>query len=394
MLKSGHLAAAAALSIVVAAIYGTIAWGMFATSVDFQRHMIYAERLYGSGRPPVPHFLFHALTAALFASHLAPSLVTAGRLVLVVCYVLIGLVTYAVLWSVFRDTRIGSPGILLLASLAALMAEPITLSHAYQVGYFWPEPFGIPTSTVLKPFALACFGFTAWYLFRGKRVDWRMVSRFALVTLAGALSKPSFIICILPASALLLAHRLLRRLPVSFSALLAGLYIPAAAVLAWQFYASYSGHAAGGMYADSIVWAPFKFLRNWTAGLLPKFLLSLVFPLAVAILYGKQARRDGMLQLAWPCFLIGIFYSYFLAEKHNWADGNFVWSGYITLFTLFVASIAYWLRQADGPRTRFVICAAALGLHVLSGARIDWLYLTHYGCKVDFRLANFVCKGP
>jgi len=34
-----------------------------------------------------------------------------------------------------------------------------------------------------------------------------------------------------------------------------------------------------------------------------------------------------------------------LAEKVNWPRGNFVWSGYITAFTLFVAARLFWLRQ-------------------------------------------------
>jgi hypothetical protein len=405
---AGHLVAAALLSLLIAAIYGIIAWGNFISSTGFQGHIKFAQRLYETGRIPVPHFLFHALTAALFATHLVPSLLFAGRFVVVGCYVLIAQVTYALFWTVFRDSRIGRPSILFLAGLATLLAEPITQSRAYAMGFLWPEPYEIPTSTVLKPFALASFACTAWYLFRRCRIDLRLVILFAFATLAGSLSKPSFIICLLPASAFLLIYRLGRGLPVSLTALLAGLYLPAAIILGWQFYKTYSGYATNDMYHDSLMWAPFKFMvawatgqftAGWAAGLLSKFFLSIVFPLVVTVLYWKQAYHDPALQLAWLCFLFGAFYTYMIVEKVNWAAGNMVWSGYITLFTLFAASMIFWLRQIGGVpprdwfRGRALICGVAITLHVLSGARIDWLYLTHYGCTLDFLKVDFICGG-
>ncbi len=185
----GHLAAAVLLAILIVGIYGTIAWGMFASSPGFQAHIALARTFYVTGRPPVPHFLFHALTAGLVAVHLTPSLLLAGRLVIAGCYVLIALEVYGLLWMLFGSTRIGRPPILFLLSLAALLAEPITLAHAYALGYLWPEPYEIPTSTLLKPFALASFAGTAWYLTRRGKTDARLLSVFAFSTLAGSLSK-------------------------------------------------------------------------------------------------------------------------------------------------------------------------------------------------------------
>ena len=70
-------------------------------------------------------------------------------------------------------------------------------------------------------------------------------------------------------------------------------------------------------------------------------------------------------------------------ETDHWAAGNFVWSGYISLFTLFVATTIFWLRQAalsDGrwSLTRARVCGAVLALHVVSGVRLAWLYLQEY----------------
>jgi hypothetical protein len=370
---------------------------MFIGSPDFATHIVIAQRLYDTGHPPIPHFLFHALTAALFATHLAPSLVSAGRFVLLGCYVLLALIVYGLLWTVFRTSRIGRPPILFLAGLATLLAQPITLSHAYTLGFLWQEAYQIPTSTMLKPFALASFLCTAWYISRRCTIDIRLVSLFTLATLAGSLSKPSFIICLLPASAILTIYRLTRGLPVSLGGLLAGLGIPAGAVVAWQFYETYSGYAGNSMYHDSVIWAPFKFMSYWAGSLFVKFLLGIVFPLAVTVLYWNKVKFDTMLQLAWLCFLFGSLYTYMFAEKANWSSGNFVWSGYITAFTLFVAAMVFWLREvatatpASWRRGRLLLCGCAIALHAVSGARIDWFYLTHYGCRLDFRIAEFIC---
>jgi hypothetical protein len=113
-------------------------------------------------------------------------------------------------------------------------------------------------------------------------------------------------------------------------------------------------------------------------------------------LYWPLARRDTLLQFAWLCFGFGVLYSYALVETSKWNAGNFVWSGYITLLTLLIATIIFWLRQAMSPSGRWpavraLTCGGVLALHVVSGARLSWLYVTHYGCNVDLRLAQYIC---
>jgi hypothetical protein len=394
---AAHITAAFILAILVAGVYGRIAWGMFISSGDFVDHISLARRFYETGRPAVPHFLFHALTAGLFAAHLASSLVSAGRFWMIACYIVIPLLLYGILWIEFKNSFVDRPLVLFGVALATFVAQPITEAHAYALGYFWPEPYQIPTSTLLKPFALAGFFLTIWYLTHRGRIDARLAALFALTTIAGALSKPSYLICILPAAALLGFYRLLRRAPISPSGLLLGLYLPGAAVLGWQFYATYAGHNADSTYHDAIDWAPFKFMSYWATDLLSKFLLSIAFPLAVALVYWKEARRDAWMQLSWLTFLFGTFYSYLLAERVNWGAGNFVWSGYIADFLLIVGSAVFWLRQVSRkPRSLWlrsgaILCGAVLLLHAVSGVRLDWSYLTHYGCALDFRAVEFLC---
>ncbi len=395
---AGHIVAATFLSLLAAGVYSTTVWGVMIGSSDYADHLDFARSFYASGQPPVPHFLFHALVAALIATGLVHSFAAAGHLAIVACYLAIPLLLYGFLWTLFRNSGVGRPSILFLAGLATFLAQPITLNHAYAVGFFWPEPYHSPTFIMLKPFAIAGFAGAAWYLSHGGGGDVRLTALFTLATAAGALSKPSFLICVLPAVTILAIYRLARRLPFSVAGLLVGLYVPAAVVLAWQAWVTYSGHGTGE-YQDSIEWAPFKFMSLLATHLAAKFLLSIAFPLAVTMAYWRQARRDVILQLSWLCFLFGAVYSYSLVERINWAAGNFTWSGDIAAFTLFLGSVAFWLRwipsqhsENGHPQWAFWLCGAVLALHAISGARIDWFYFAHYGCAPNYQ-GGFVCGG-
>ena len=378
-----HLTAAALVATLVAAVCGSIATGLFAGSSDFRSHLTVALHLYETARPIAPHFLYHGLTAVVYAVQPGPSIFVAGAVVIVAAYWLTGAVTYAIYWRVFRQSRLAVPWVIAVISVATLMAQPITTVHTYTIGYLWPDPYHSPTFTMLKPFALAGFAGTVWFLTRHQAAGAGPGVLFALVTLASALTKPSFVICALPSTALMMAWRLWRRLPLSSWALIGGLYAPAGAVLAWQFLAAFSGAGGDEMYQDSVSWAPLKFMSHWATGLPAKFAASTLFPLTVAAVYWPTARRDTLLQFAWLCFGFGAVYSYAVVETDHWAAGNFVWSGYITLFTLFVATTIFWLRQVASSEGRWSmrarVCGAVFALHVMSGLRLTWLYLREYG---------------
>jgi len=385
------------VSTAIAAIYGRIAWGMFERFDDFTDHLLWAQQLYETGLPAMPHFLFHGLTALLYASPWFRSLLTAGASVIIGAYFMLGVATYAFLWNGLGQYRHSAPWLLGLMTIATIVAQPITLEPAYALGYLWSEPYHSATYSLLKPFALAGFAFTTWFISRHQRVRADVVALFAVVIVLGALSKPNFIICLLPAAAAVSAFRLWRGLPLNAGALVAGLFIPAILVLGWQFLVTFSGvDVVAGMYRDSVTWSPMKFMDYWATGLSTKFAASAMFPIAVAAFYWPHVRRDTMMQLAWLCFAFGVLFTYGVVQEVDWTSGDFVWSGYISLFILLVATTVFWLRQlTTGLRgwvlARALICGAVFVLHVASGARLAWLYLTHFACRVDLRLVQFVC---
>lgn len=380
-----HVAAAAVLAALICVVFGAIVWGALRGPSDYMAQVQYAESMYQKGRIVHPHFLYQAIIAALYSTGLIPTFPVAGLVAVLIFYALMALLMYGLLFTALHeDAWLGRAPVLFAVALAVLLAQPIVRTGWYEIGYFWSDTYETPTLIMVKPLSVVALACAAWYLSQRRRVHLGLWALFFVVTVAGALSKPSFLICLVPVATILAMVRIAQRKPVSPGALLVGLCLPAAAVLGWQYYQTYSGHAGLVDYRDTIVWAPLQVMRHHTSGLLRKFLLSIVFPLLVSALHWNRARRDMALVLAWCCFLWGSFYAYTLAEKIRFADGNFIWSAYIALFVLFVVSTLFWLRQLAGkpPRSwlgwRELLCCGALALHAICGAMIDFAVLKFY----------------
>jgi hypothetical protein len=179
-----------------------------------------------------------------------------------------------------------------------------------------------------------------------------------------------------------------RKERVMWPVLVLGLSLPALVTLGWQYRFTYTSAAPGiDNMPARIIFAPLGVYSFYSSWLLPKFIASILFPLAVYALYAKRATQDFALNLSWLIFLIGSFYAYFLAESGpRFASGNFLWSAQVALFILFVSSVVFLMRQeiwARGERvaalklsTRCVICIIVFGLHFVSG--LGW-YVVYLG---------------
>jgi hypothetical protein len=149
-------------------------------------------------------------------------------------------------------------------------------------------------------------------------------------------------------------------------------------LLGAQYFSTFNtGGASTGVAVK-----PFAFLMRRGFGvpeILAKHFLSIVFPVAVLTLYWNKARRDAFIGLAWVVFLFGTSFELLVVELGDRVDhGNFYWTGEITLFVLFFASLHFWLRAMEGrldfksPRARIVWVIGAL--HLLSGMLWYWLH--------------------
>ena len=117
--------------------------------------------------------------------------------------------------------------------------------------------------------------------------------------------------------------------------------------------ASYALYRSGRLGFDSgIVFAPFDVSGRYSSSdavmLWRKLAASVVFPLVVVAMWPRASWRSASMRLAWDTFAIGLFFFYFVAESGpRLPDGNFVWSGQMAAFALFVASAAFVRAQLE-----------------------------------------------
>jgi CDP-diglyceride synthetase len=134
------------------------------------------------------------------------------------------------------------------------------------------------------------------------------------------------------------------------------------------------------MDASRILFAPFLVYSKMSESLLPKFLLSILFPLSILLLFRTRALRDRYYMLGLLLFLMGAIQSYFFAESGiRIFKGNFLWSGQLGLFLWFVISLRFVVQQFYSERAEprwsatYIALSGIFALHVVSG--IIWYVL-------------------
>jgi hypothetical protein len=256
-----------------------------------------------------------------------------------------------------------------LITVCLLLVWPVALlfpldGHLH-MGYIGSNVHHNATYILLKPLALLMLA-QAVRIFDGQRRSWPGIILAAVVSAACTLAKPNFTVTILPAVALGVAYRLYRRQSVDWRLLLFGFGLPVAVVLLgqWPLFAALKG---------GLDFAPLKVMGGRSDYLLPKLILSILFPVSVYLAYFKNARQDVWLNLSWLAFLYGLAYTYLLAEDIAASHGNLTQSGRITMFVLFVVSALFVIRQGWStsqatPRDRrFTLVVLLFGLHLISG---------------------------
>jgi hypothetical protein len=255
-------------------------------------------------------------------------------------------------------------------SIGLLVVNPISLlalrDHFFYLGYIAMNSYHNPTILLLKPIALLQFIYTV-HSFTRSSISGKEITILAVLSILSAYAKPSFTICLLPALGALVGLRWLMKQSIPWKAMIWGIGLPSAAVLIAQFYMSYTGNQDG-----RVIFAPLGVMQSYSDNLLPKLILSLLFPLLLTIVYRKQVVQSPSMLVAWTCFIFGAFYSYFMAESGaRFHDGNFEWSGEITIFILFFASTAFFLEML--AKTGFLkniyqkLISGVWGLHLLAG---------------------------
>lgn len=348
---------------------------------DYGTHIAFAIDLIK--RQPAPAYtLAHPIIQVLligiyWVSRAKISLYLAAVIVQVVAQVLTALVLY--FWFGPLPGRWGAAWRVFWAVSLTLVAPIMLLAPVdgqFYYGYIGLANYHNPTVHLLRPFALISFLFAVRVVMRPRSPGW-MVVVSAVVIVVSALIKPSYALVILPALGVLALARWLRKEPVDWWMVLGGFALPACAVLAVQGVITYSD-------GSSIILAPLVVEGAYSGALLLKFLLSIVFPLAVLLAYYHPLRKSPEMQLAWLVFGVGALELYLLAESGNrLPDANFRWSAQIGLFLLFAASARYLLH-----------CAPALTkTRLKSSLLVAGAYLPHLVAGVVYYLHMFSSKA-
>ena len=147
----------------------------------------------------------------------------------------------------------------------------------FYLGYIGLATYHNPTIHLLQPVALLSF-LLAVRVLTSFCSSWKVVLSSTLLIIFSALIKPNYLLCILPALGLMVVIRLLWNKPVDWRLLIAGFLAPGTLILLVQLFLTYY---LPGNDASSIIFDPLAVMRGYSGYLLPKFFLSILFPLAV-----------------------------------------------------------------------------------------------------------------
>lgn len=360
-----HLLPAAVSTVAIGAVGWVTANRMSSYGhTDYQVHILYARGWSEGMLPMLPQFLFEVLVAAAHWAAPGVSLTFIGYALVVASFALTGTAAH-IFWRSQTSWKrsAGAHPIAILAVLAICLQGVVflpTLSqHSLYLGYVAANVYHNPTIVLLKPFALlllACAAFTFRNSpFRG------FLAIVVVLSVLSTIAKPSYAICLIPALTLIAGWRWVKRLPLNLP-VYAAVVGPMLILLPvqWLLYRRSGLGGAAGVEPLAVVRLQHQIYGKAALGsniwLAAKLLLSVPLPLAVLATHFPSARRDAVLGLAWLSFIVGVLYSYLLAEAPpQTGAGNFLWSGQITAFLLFAASLAFWWRQPRRPRGRFAL---------------------------------------
>ena len=380
----GRAASVTAIALVMAPGMCLIAFTSIVTRMvpaqDFRPHIDIARRLAETGEM-LPHFGYHAMVIMTQALTPADWMAAAGIVTLG------GVAACAVVVAWWLREALGtSARALLLASAlvpaALFVLQPVlpldsTRYNAWLFGYFPPNQWHSPTTLFSKPFALLLLGLgpaVVWPSHGTRAGRMRMLTSAALVVVS-VLVKPNFMMAFLPALSVL---ALLHWRHTDWRWLGLGFAIPAVAALGWQYNVAYTLNTEGA----GVILAPLRDIGLHSPTDLVTLgwclVASVLFPLAAVACF-SSVRADRRVLLGWATFVVGVAIGYLLAESGRRAGlGNFLWSGQLAAFVLFVASAVAVLRDAATGGAgvsrlgRFAVCGIVFLWHVTSG--IQHLY--------------------
>ena len=344
---------------------------------DFSTHLLWTMEI-KSGKPVPAYVMAHSAWQFLllaFNTVLGLSFPLAELISILLCIGLTASILCMNFWHAFEKANLYLWQVVTIV-LGINLAAPIGLfwflDHQLSFGYIGIISYHNPTIILLRPLALLQFIY-ALRCFKAAPLSKINIAFAALISLLATFTKPNFAICLLPAIALIVLYKMVRKEVVNLRFLVFGFLIPMIFMLAWQFWMTYTGGDS-----SHVVFSPLGVMSGYSNYLLPKFLLSILFPLLVTVLYWKDATHNLQLIFAWLIFIFGSFFTYFIAESGpRFGDGNFTWGGEIALFVLFAVSTLFFIEVQKSSRQPRLTAQTLWILHVAFGVISYVIFTLH-----------------
>ena len=391
-------------SLLIVILFGSIMYHGYKLG-DFPMHIGWAKEFSQDGYlPAFPHSLFARLVSVTRALIPADILIGISPWVKHVwdlksfdlSALIVVIVSYlATAWLILlrlvkkvreNDWTKGTSWLMGVATLSLLLVGPIsffTMWDRMYLGYFTGNPYHNPTYLLLRPFALGLY-FIVSDNFFAKR-SWKISLIASLLLIFATLSKPSLTLTFLPTIGIIILFHLREWKKINWSFLILSIGLIGAIILAWQYWVTYLGQAG-----DSIIIAPFKailiFVPNIPTALFFA-LMSILFPLSVALFYWKEVKGQISFQIAWINLLIGLGMAFILAEAIRTSHLNFWWGPMIGLFLVFYCSLEFWLKKiTDGSSKK--IRLQKKDIAILS------IFILHLVCGILYFVKVFINIDP
>jgi hypothetical protein len=352
---------------VVAVLFGVMSFH-FLDHGDFGDHMEWVRQLAQDGyMHKIPHSLYHKLVVVVRALLPANVLVwvspwfkqvydiksyeIAELILMTLTYLATALILVR---QLLRDWKESTSDKLQwwagLGALVIMLVAPVFIFSLPRMflGYAAGNRFDSPTYIMAKPFIVL----TVFAITNNLFAKWRWTNALWMAgfILCATLAKPNFTISFLPAVTIVLLTFYLRKWKeVNWFYVIFAFGLTALIVIAGQFAINY-GDARG----DRVVFAPFEAITHLTGNvrnLILFLFMSLLFPLALLILYWKPAKKDLAMQLGGINFLVALAYGLLLGEEINMGVANFWNSVQFATFVFFMTSVVFFGKKVIAQRT-------------------------------------------
>jgi hypothetical protein len=351
---------------------------------DIRGHVSFMKKLIDLGTFPVPpmYYLWVYLFKHLLSiQYLNSAIITLSVLVVLKYWVTCRLITFDI--EVIKQNQ----PISLALSFLLLLVMPIhhqlftsifygldqAVSFNMYLGKLAPNIWHNSTTIASMPFVVVLF-LQGYKYSKVDSTDYKFIAYMAITGTILILIKPSFLFAFIPA----FPTFILNRYGLGKKTMMAtGLSVFFLFLIIVEYYYIYiiDVYAMVGYEKTSIGIEFFTFWKIFSDNIPLDLFLSLLFPIAVIIIYRKEILNTEILKFAW--ILLGFAYlvSIIFIETERPAFGNFTWQCVMAQFLLYAVSINTYLQNEyaeNPPKNKNRIVLGIFLMHAMTG--IVYLY--------------------